>query len=165
MNNPNKKTISVTIDNSKNQLLSPLLVEENLLTQEFRKRKDANNYKSAHIADVSNEEAKGWKIQRSWKRTTRLKRLKSHDKWLEDRTWSLFYRMGYRVMNAENFKIGFERTDGSTGKKQVDVYAEDEETALVIECKSREEVGSSFSTEGHSSGRIKFVFATRSNVL
>ncbi len=46
--------------------------------------------------------------------------------------------MGYRVLNGDNFKISFTRTDDSVGKKQVDVYAEDEEIALVVECKSRD---------------------------
>ena len=49
--------------------------------------------------------------------------------------------MGYQIMSGTNFKITFCRADGSVGKKQVDVYAEDNETVLVIECKSREERG------------------------
>ena len=45
--------------------------------------------------------------------------------------------MGYKILNGKNFKISFVRPDGSAGAKQVDVYAEDDETAVVIECKSR----------------------------
>ena len=45
--------------------------------------------------------------------------------------------MGYKTLNGENFKISFTRPDGSTAAKQVDVYAEDNETAVIIECKSR----------------------------
>lgn len=45
--------------------------------------------------------------------------------------------MGYKTLNGKNFRISFIRPDGSTGAKQVDVYAEDDETAVVIECKSR----------------------------
>ncbi|WP_210168427.1 DGQHR domain-containing protein [Devosia sp. Root635] len=49
--------------------------------------------------------------------------------------------MGYETLNGSDFKISFARPDGSRGKKQIDVYAEDGETALVIECKSRSDRG------------------------
>ncbi len=45
--------------------------------------------------------------------------------------------MGYKTLNGKNFKISFTRPDGSTAAKQVDVYAEEDETAVIIECKSR----------------------------
>ena len=51
------------------------------------------------------------------------------------------YRMGYQTLNGANFKINFHRDAGSVGRKQVDVYAEDEVTAFVIECKSMAERG------------------------
>ena len=49
--------------------------------------------------------------------------------------------MGYRILNGKDFKVSFVRADGSTGTKQVDVYAEDDETAVVIECKSLPNAG------------------------
>ena len=49
--------------------------------------------------------------------------------------------MGYGILNGKNFRISFVRANGSTGAKQVDVYAEDDETAVVIECKSRLNTG------------------------
>lgn len=44
--------------------------------------------------------------------------------------------MGYPTLSGQNFKITFDRRDGSQGKKQVDVYSEDDETVIVVECKS-----------------------------
>ena len=70
-----------------------------------------------------------------------MKRRKSHDKLLEDRVWCLLYLMGFQSLNAKQFKIRFPRSGHTPGLKQVDVYAEDNETALVIECKSRKERG------------------------
>ena len=130
-----------TADNEEWSFISPLVSEAKELTSEYRIRKSRYDVKGVHPADVSAEEAKGWEIQRSGKRVTRLKRLKSHDKWLEDRVWCLLRLMGYQTLNGVNFKINFHRDTGSTGKKQIDVYAEDEETVLVVECKSREERG------------------------
>ena len=44
-------------------------------------------------------------------------------------------------MNGEQFKISYSHDNGSIRKKKIDVYAEDQETTLVVECKSREERG------------------------
>lgn len=49
--------------------------------------------------------------------------------------------MGYPELSGEQFKINFERQDGSFGSKQIDVFAKDDETVLVVECKSRETRG------------------------
>lgn len=134
------KTIIVDVNNECD-FLSPLLDNEQLLANSYRKRKSGFEQKSIHPADTAAEEAQGWLVQRQGKRSTRMKREKSHDRLLEDRLWCILYSMGFRVMNGENFKIHFNRSEGSIGSKQVDVYAEDHETALVIECKSRETRG------------------------
>lgn len=135
------KNTTLVVEDSKTNFLSPLVADEKLLRKEYRVRKSVNNLKNVHPADVPDEEKRGWVVQRPGKRTTKLKRPKSHDKWLEDRVWCLLQSMGYRTLNGANFKISFTRTDGSMGSKQVDVYAEDDDTALVIECKSRVERG------------------------
>lgn len=44
-------------------------------------------------------------------------------------------------MNGDCFKIGFKRTDGSIGQKQIDVFTKDDDTVVVIECKTRETRG------------------------
>ena len=130
-----------TVDDEESNFLSPLISETKELASEYRTRKNQYDVKGVHPADVSAEEASGWEVQRPGKRVTRLKRLKSHAKWLEDRVWCLLYLMGYQTLNGSNCKINFRRTTGSAGKKQIDVYAEDGETAFVVECKSREERG------------------------
>ena len=141
LEDPTRKGIATTAEPSEPDLFSPLLEDEKGLSKAYRKRRSPYDYRSAHPADVEDAEAKGWAIQRPGKRATRLRRPKSHDRSLEDRAWCFLYAMGYRVMNAENFNVSFTRTNGSTGKKQIDVYAEDGETALVVECKSRAERG------------------------
>ena len=129
------------VDDEESNFLSPLISEAKELASEYRKRKNVCDVKGMHPADVPAEEAKGWEIQRPGKHVTRLKRLKTHGKWLEDRVWCLLRLMGYQTLNGANFKINFHRDAGSVGRKQVDVYAEDEATAFVIECKSLAERG------------------------
>jgi DGQHR domain-containing protein len=140
-NDSNQKTDDVVVIAESTKFLNPLVENSKNLAMHGRIRKRAYDEKSVHPADVTDEEADGWIVQRAGIRSTRIKRPKTHHKWLEDRIWSLFHAMGYCTMNGENFKISFVRSDGSVGKKQVDVYAEDEETAVVVECKSREERG------------------------
>lgn len=70
-----------------------------------------------------------------------MKRLKRFDRLLEDQVWCLFYRMGYPVLSGPRFRIQYKRSDGSVGTKQVDVFAKDDETAIVVECKARETRG------------------------
>jgi len=133
--------ITLKVDDGETNFLSPLINDEKLLTSEYRRRKSGNEVKSVHPADVPAEEAKGWVVQRPGKRSTQLKRPKKHDNLLEDRIWCLLHSMGYRTLNGTHFRISFTRIDASTGRKEIDVYAEDEETVLVVECKSRKERG------------------------
>jgi len=141
VNSSPENTGKVTVEEEKTNFLSPLVQDVSLLDKESRRRKRPFDQKSVHPADVPEEEERGWTVQRPGKRSTQLTRKKSHDQWLEDRIWSLLYAMGYPVMNGKNFTISFTRSDGSVGRKQVDVYAEDSETAIVLECKSRDERG------------------------
>jgi DNA sulfur modification protein DndB len=66
---------------------------------------------------------------------------KAHAVLLEDRFWHLCFKMGYPVLSGPRFTIKYLRPDGSLGEKQIDVFAKDDETCLVAECKSREDRG------------------------
>lgn len=132
-------TVSVLDDDS--TFLTPLISDAKHLAAEFRLRRNATELRSIHPADYVEYERAGWTKQKEGIRKTTIRRPKAHDRTLEDRVWCLFHSMGFRTLNGTNFRIAFDRSDGSKGSKQVDVYAEDSETALVIECKSRQERG------------------------
>ena len=121
--------------------LSPLLIEEASLASAFRIRRSQFEQKSVDPADVEDEKHKGWELARAGKLKSRLKREKHHAKWLEDRIWCLLYRMGYAVLNGKTLNITLTRNNGSSHAKQIDAYAEDNETSIVVECKSRQAVG------------------------
>ncbi len=124
-----------------NYLLSPLLEDRQAQKTAYRLRNNRFVFQSIHNADVEEALLNGWVVQRRWKKKTRVKKEKSHDKWLEDRVWCLLYKMSYEKLNGEPFTIQFERDNGSIGRKQIDVFACDKETSFVIECKSEEERG------------------------
>jgi len=119
-------------------LLSPLLKEKDVIKSEARKKANQYIFKTVHKADLDDEIAKGWEISKENKKSARIKKRKSHDVFLEDRVWCLFQKMGYPEINGDKFNVSFTRADGSTGKKQIDAFGCDDETAIVVECKSKE---------------------------
>jgi DNA sulfur modification protein DndB len=106
--------------------------------------------------------------------------LKSTSKQFEDDVWCQFYELGFRYLNYDdNFKLPYGKDPED--KKQIDVIAINEETVILIECKSSEKwkTASSFKTEfeglekrldgfrkvidqAFEKGlKVKYIFATR----
>lgn len=80
---------------------------------------------------VAAEKADGWRVVKENTRSVRVERAKPIDRQLEDDVWSLFYRMGFKALNADrNFYLTTK--DGS--KRQLDVVAKDDETIFIVEC-------------------------------
>ncbi len=114
------------------------------------------------------------------KTKARLRKPKSHSVQFEDDIWCQLYRLGYRTLNIDEtfcLPFGHEPSD----KKQIDVVAIDDDTVLLVECKSSEVSAKppSYKTEfevlrlrldGYRKAidqtfgpgrRIKYIFATR----
>ena len=76
----------------------------------------------------------GWEIQKRNKKSVRLKKLKAYDVALEDRVWTLLAKLGWEWMNKDRtFRLDYAKTKQG---KQIDVFAADSETVLIVECKS-----------------------------
>jgi DGQHR domain-containing protein len=121
--------------------LAGLLTEPSDLRKAYRERRSEFIFEKIHKADEAEYNSKGWTADRALKKKLIVKRRKAHSTVLEDRVWCLFYNMGYATLNGKHFKIFYEREDGTTSKKQIDVFAKDDETCIVLECKSRETRG------------------------
>lgn len=78
------------------------------------------------------EEHDGWELAKENKRSLRMQRAKPEDRQLEDDVWSLFYRMGFKEMNADR-NLMLTGKDG-TSRRQLDVFAKDDETVFIVEC-------------------------------
>jgi DNA sulfur modification protein DndB len=113
-----------------------LLNEPSGLLKEYRTRNTPLEKIKVPHSSVEDYLAKGWRLSRDLKRDSWLEREKKHQDLLEDDFWCLLYRMGYKELNQRRFIIPYELTDGTVDKKQVDVYGKDDETVLVVECKS-----------------------------
>ncbi|RZJ70429.1 MAG: hypothetical protein EOO47_23460, partial [Flavobacterium sp.] len=83
--------------------------------------------------------AEGWVINKDNKETFIIRKPKIHHKEFEDRVWSAFAKMGFDQMNGSSLKLPFSSDEKIPGRK-LDVFAADKETALIIECKSAEEL-------------------------
>lgn len=113
-----------------------LLSESSDIKKEYRRRNSKVDKLKVRHSDVVEYVEKGWVPGRRLKRDTWLDRPKKHQDQLEDDIWCLLFRMGYDELNGANFQIPYERPNGSIDKKQIDVFAKDNETVLVVECKS-----------------------------
>lgn len=89
---------------------------------------------------LEDEEGEGWKFLKDTKNLDKIKVYKDKpaDEQFENRLWVLFAKMGFSQLNRDrHFEIEYSQ-ESSDHAKQIDVFAVDEETVLVIECKCAE---------------------------
>lgn len=122
-------------------VFTPLLRLETDIRAEAKRRKTLLNLKTVQPEHVAAELNNGWIVKKTGKRQTTLGQPKEHDQLLEDRIWLLLRMMGYPQITAQKTTLEFKRQDGTTGRKNIDVFVTDSETAIVVECKSRETRG------------------------
>jgi DNA sulfur modification protein DndB len=85
------------------------------------------------------EEAEGWRVLKQNRRSIRLGRDKSADRQLEDDVWCLLYRMGFKDLNLDR-NLSIQAADGAP-RRQLDVFAKDDETVFIVECTHAREGG------------------------
>ena len=107
------------------------------LKRVYRRRKNEAIRKKVESGAREDRESKGWEFEKALQSSNYIwmSKRKEFDELFEDKVWSVFYRMGFSSMNdSRDFRIMFGSSEGND--QQVDVFAMDEEVALVIECKS-----------------------------
>ncbi len=92
--------------------------------------------KTVSRSAVAEHQEAGWGIDRENKRSVRLRRDKSQGQLLEDRVWTLLYRMKFRFLSGSGGGRLQLSPDEASPTSQVDVVAIDDEVAIAIECKS-----------------------------
>jgi DNA sulfur modification protein DndB len=127
------------------EYLGPIVTGDDLQS-ELRHRRSIDEYKTVTgankkaIADkVALEEPEGWRVVRKNAKSTRLAKPKAADEQLEDEVWSILAQMGFKEMSkGRKFLIAV--ADGLP-PRQIDVFAKDDETAIIVECTRRDEPG------------------------
>lgn len=123
----------------KTELLGKLLSEKKDILAELQQRKNEYMFQSInkkHTEIINNSIADGWIIDREFKTVVRYKRKKQHDIFFEDKVWGLFASLGFSTLNKDrNFRIPYDKNNPSLAQ-QIDVLAIDEESIIIVECKS-----------------------------
>ena len=84
----------------------------------------------------------GWTVDRQVGRKVRVVKPKPHSVLLEDRVWSLLYRMGFDYLSGDGgAKLAVDLKDPAGPSNQIDVVGFDPDVAVAIECKSAESPG------------------------
>lgn len=101
-------------------------------------------------------ESEGWEFDRNYKdsKFIGIKKKKKTYEIFENRVWLLLSKMGFTHMNSDNsFKIEY---DSMNSSKQIDIFACDGETLLLLECKHSDNIGTTvdFKTDIESYGGI-----------
>lgn len=121
--------------------LDPLLRDPKSLAREASRRKRPYDQKKIKIEELSTHEGEGWKTDSQLKYFTRIRREKNFDERLENRFWMLLFILKYLEMNeGRKFTVLIERKGAEALRKQIDVFAKDEETVIVAECKASDKV-------------------------
>lgn len=122
-------------------LLHPLVTTPSSRSTEKKKRKDQFFRQTVSHADAEDLISQGWQLDKKLRSRTRVRREKSLDEDLENRMWVLLADLGFPELNqGRQFKIKFRRSNHIEGEKQIDVFAKDDETVVVAECKASGEI-------------------------
>src|SRR5690606_30632880 len=79
----------------------------------------------------------GWEVEKRLKRSVKMRREKSHDVAFADQVWATFAKLRFEYM-SKNQTVPL-KPKGTNGEPQLfDVLAADEETVLLVICKSSE---------------------------
>jgi DGQHR domain-containing protein len=113
--------------------------EQQARVAEFRRRNVSYEQMRVTPSALPDYAEKGWTLARTNKSGLILHREKPGDAQLEDRFWCCLYRLGYPELNeGRQFKIEVATSEGNVVKKQIDIFAKDDETVIVAECKTAE---------------------------
>jgi DGQHR domain-containing protein len=111
--------------------------DRNARIAEFKRRKARYELKRIPAADLAEYEADGWEVSTTLKRGIRVKKQKPEAEQLENDFWIVLYHFGYKRLNlGRKFQIDIIKSSGQIERKQIDMFALDDETVVVAECKS-----------------------------
>ncbi len=146
------------------QSLGPI-ISGNELTSELKQRKRKDQFKTVPLAKkkimahkMEREKADGWRVVRTNANSVRMAKVKPADERLENELWSILAQMGFKEMSkGRNFKID---VGGESNSRQIDVFAKDDETVVMVECTQRMVPG-----KKNMSNLINRISASREPVL
>lgn len=111
------------------------LVQNKELDKVARQRKKRYHEVTVSQVERASYIEQGWRLKKELKTKVRLYKDKQRDELLEDEVWLLFKNMCFAELNKDrNFKV-----QAGPVKKQIDVFAKDENNVFIVECKTSAE--------------------------
>lgn len=96
----------------------------------------ASIYETIHKELMQKYTNDGWSVVKEYKSRIKVEKNKTQDVLFEDEVWCLLAKMGFHILNKHrHFRIPYSSQDEKL-TQQIDVFAADDETVLIIECKS-----------------------------
>jgi DNA sulfur modification protein DndB len=121
------------------EAISDHLLAFNKIKGETRKRLLPHTFETISKGKVEAYEVDGWVVEKELKTRTRMRREKRHGRAFEDRVWAMCAQLQFPHLNRDgSFKLSYGAAPSA--KQQIDVFAADEESVLLIECKSSETI-------------------------
>lgn len=119
-----------------NEITINIINDPSILGKLYKAKKNDYQTISVDHSSVDDYIKNEWEIfGKPLKTKTRLRKIKSYSKKFEDDIWCQMYELGYKTMNIdENFYLYFNNNE----KEKISVIAINDETALIINCKSHE---------------------------
>lgn len=116
-----------------NTLLSEDEIQKHLRSRKSAFWKESHNNSSDQLQERISE---GWEIEAVLKTKTKVYKTKPLDIAFEDKVWSLFAQLGFKIMNKDRFfSIFYDRREPEA-KHNFNIIAKDDETLLLIDCRT-----------------------------
>lgn len=111
------------------------LVPADGITSALTERQNPFIFEKVHVELVEKYKKEGWEVCKELKKVVKLRKPKPFDVNFEDEVWALFAKLGFNFLNRDRqFRVPY--SDDFSLTQQMDVFAADDETILLVECKS-----------------------------
>jgi len=105
--------------------------------------------KTIHPSFVEEFTAQGWIIDKKNRKSIRLKKRKSHQISLEDRAWTLLYKMGFSYLSSSGGGRLIDPKDRDGNQVPISIIGINEDIALAIQCLSSGGLSDNHSLPSH----------------
>ena len=114
------------------------LVSDNELKKAIKYRASSFEEKQCHSADVNDPQYEGWEPFWTSKngKKVKVRKEKSVGDAFEDKVWMMFSRLGFNILNKGR---RFVLREGPGHSQQIDIFAVDEDSVIIVECKATAE--------------------------
>ena len=113
------------------------LIKDKEIKSHLKARSSALVFETVDKRIQSDYDSAEWTMHKTYKKSVVFKKQKPHHVMFEDRVWVILARMGFTILNNKGLRLPYVGDESIPGK-QIDVFAADKESIIVVECKSSE---------------------------